>query len=86
MPNNTARSSRGDFPAFPGSAAVDFIDPRTGETDVREGAPGMTYRQWLIGQIAGGMAADPNAALGVPQAAEWCIDFADALIAAGAVP
>ena len=41
--------------------------------------PGMSYRQWLIGQIAAGMAGEVG---DEKIAAEWCVKFADAVIKA----
>ncbi len=40
---------------------------------------GLTKREWLIGQIANGYAADPDNK-GDERAAKWCIKFTDEII------
>ena len=46
----------------------------------REPVEGMTYRQWLIGQIANGLSSDMN--ISGDNAVNYSIDTADAIIAA----
>lgn len=54
-----------DIPAFPGDWAT----------------PGMTYRQWLIGQVANGLAANPQAwEVSDATLTVYAVDFADAII------
>ena len=58
----------GDQPAFPDSNLTT--------------KPGMTYRMWLVWQIAGGLAARDgnNFPLSVEQSVDVAIDRADAII------
>ncbi len=63
--------STADTPAFPVHAPL-------GETDRPRLEDGMTYRQWLVGQIAAGMSANPTHA--VSQVATLSIQLADEII------
>lgn len=59
----------GNQPAFPVTSSV--------ETEIYPPAPGMTYRQWLIGMLASGEAASGNIS-----EVGWLLRRADAIIAA----
>lgn len=75
----------GDQPAFPLSLSS---DPQTGHYTYCESHPGMSYRMWLVGQIAGWtyaemMKIDLNKNPGINlegSVARMTIEVADAII------
>lgn len=56
-----------------------ITDAQTGHWTYCESFPGMTYRQWLVGQIAGG--TDFRELVHDDRAADEAVRFADAIIA-----
>mgnify|MGYP006367359265 CR=1 FL=1 len=66
----------GDQPAFP--VRID----NNGEALKTPVAWGMTYRQWLVGQIAGGVMANPDAwrRFNPDELTHEALTFADAII------
>lgn len=66
--------SIGEMPAYPATAQMNSILDESG------GRPesGMTYRQWLVGQIAQGLAANPH--VGAPRVMDLAMQLADEII------
>jgi len=73
--------SVGDRPAFPVPQLGDSMFGEGGLTTYQyPGSSGMTYRQWLVGQVLCGMWGDPELAWTRDQMAEQALDQADAVI------
>lgn len=69
--------SVGDKPAYPAKSPEDFPDGITAEVQY----PGMSYREWFIGQIAGHVYPDNCGLSTITVIAKESIRIADAIIA-----